>query len=81
MQSGEVRDDAKGVATDVTVTAYTQRPNGESYLTRAEYEAAVKALEDEALRVCSMLQGWTPGKQKGQAVDSSFVVPIVFRLR
>ena len=80
MQSGEVRDDAEGVAADVTVTAYTKKPNGESYLTRAEYEAAVKTLEDEALRVCSMLQGWTPGKKKGQAVDSYFVVPIVFRL-
>ena len=38
------------------------------------------ALDKEALRVINSLPKWTPGKQRGQAVNVSFTVPINFVL-
>lgn len=40
--------------------------------------SASKYLEAEAMRVVSAMPKWTPGKQKGEAVNVSFVVPINF---
>lgn len=37
-------------------------------------------LDKEALRVVSLLPKWTPGKQRGKAVNVSFNVPINFQL-
>ncbi len=37
-------------------------------------------LDDEALRVVSEMPEWQPGKQRGQAVNVSFTVPINFQL-
>jgi len=41
------------------------------------------ALDAEALRVIELLAqqpDWKPGKQKGEAVDVSFTIPILFKL-
>lgn len=38
-------------------------------------------LDQEALRVVSKMPDWTPGKQKGEAVNVRFNVPISFRLK
>lgn len=38
------------------------------------------ALDKEALRVVSSLPDWKPGKQKGEAVNSSYTVPVYFEL-
>lgn len=37
-------------------------------------------LNKEAIRVTSLAQGWTPGKQKGKPVRVSFTFPIKFKL-
>ena len=37
-------------------------------------------LNDEVLRVIKSSPKWTPGKQKGKAVDVSMVVPVEFKL-
>ena len=39
------------------------------------------SLDAEALRVVKLLSGWTPGKQKGQAVAVQYTVPINFALQ
>lgn len=38
------------------------------------------SLDEEAMRVIKTLSGWTPGMQRGKAVNVSFTVPINFRL-
>jgi len=38
-------------------------------------------LEAEAIRVVSLMEKWTPGKQKGQNVDVWFTIPINFVLQ
>jgi TonB family protein len=38
------------------------------------------ALDKEALRVVSSLPDWKPGKQKGEAVNVSYTVPVYFEL-
>jgi TonB family protein len=37
-------------------------------------------LDKEALRVVNTMPAWKPGKQKGEAVDVSFTVPVAFAL-
>lgn len=37
-------------------------------------------LDKEALRVVSMMPKWKPGKQRGQAVNVSYIIPIRFKL-
>ena len=37
-------------------------------------------LDAEALRVVGMMPEWIPGKQRGQAVDVKYTMPIMFRL-
>jgi TonB family protein len=39
------------------------------------------SLDAEALRVVGLLPAWKPGKQRGQAVDVSYTVPIEFVLQ
>ena len=39
------------------------------------------SLDQEALRVVGLLSGWTPGKQKGEAVRVSYTIPINFALQ
>jgi TonB family protein len=37
-------------------------------------------LDEEAVRVVSLLKGFIPGKQGGQAVDVYYMVPVNFSL-
>lgn len=39
-----------------------------------------KYLDEEALRVISILPAWSPGKQRGKAVPVSYIIPIKFVL-
>jgi len=39
-----------------------------------------QALDDEAIRVVNTIPDFTPGRQRGQAVDVSLIVPICFAL-
>jgi protein TonB len=39
------------------------------------------SLDAEALRVVGLLPAWKPGKQRGQAVDVAYTVPIEFILQ
>lgn len=41
---------------------------------------AQEALAQEALRVVSSMPAWTPGKQKGKAVNVRYNIPISFKL-
>ena len=38
-------------------------------------------LDDEAIRVVAIMPRWKPGKNKGQVVRTSFVLPIMFKLQ
>lgn len=38
------------------------------------------SLDAEALRIIRLMPAWTPGKQRGKAVDIKFTLPITFRL-
>ncbi len=38
------------------------------------------SLDSEALRVIKMLPRWTPGKQRGKAVEVSYLIPINFKM-
>ena len=43
--------------------------------------AAENALKDEAVRVIMAMPKWNPGTQGGEAVNVSFTLPVMFRLR
>lgn len=58
----------------------TGTPKDRDYITMEEYEAAQKACHDEALRVLKSMGKWNPGKIKGEAVRSHFIIPVTFRL-
>ena len=38
------------------------------------------SLDKEAVRVVSVMPKWKPGKQRGEAVNVKFTVPVAFRL-
>ncbi len=40
----------------------------------------IECLDNEAMRVISLLPQWTPGRQRGEVVNVSFAVPINFKL-
>ncbi|MBO4841687.1 MAG: energy transducer TonB [Bacteroidaceae bacterium] len=76
----EVRD-AEGEDPNVIVVARAQKEGDTQYLTRAEYNTACKALEEEAKRVVLTTSGkWEPGENNGQKVRCRFQMPLVFRL-
>jgi len=39
------------------------------------------ALDAEAIRVVNSMPDWKPGKQRGQAVDVAYTMPIEFTLQ
>lgn len=38
-------------------------------------------LDDEAVRVIKMMPDWTPGRQRGEAVNVKYTIPVTFRLQ
>ena len=78
--SQDVRD-VEGEDANVTVTSYKKKEGDTQYLSRAEYNTARKALEEEALRVVNLTSGkWKPAENNGKKVRSHFTLPINFRL-
>ena len=79
-EASDVRD-VEGEDPSITVVSYTQKEGDTQYLTRAEYNSARKALEEEVVRVILTTSGkWQPGEDKGKVVRCSFMLPISFRL-
>ena len=67
---------------ELRVQAYSsiEKNSGRTEVKVDAGDAAVKALEAEALRVVSSMPAWTPGMQDGKPVNTQFVLPITFRL-
>ena len=67
---------------ELKVQAYSsiEKNNGRTEVKVDAGDAAVKALEAEALRVVGSMPAWTPGMQDGKPVYTQFVLPITFRL-
>ena len=38
-------------------------------------------LDKEALRVINLMPKWKPGKQRGEAVNVKYTIPVTFRLQ
>ncbi|HNX80479.1 MAG TPA: energy transducer TonB, partial [Prolixibacteraceae bacterium] len=83
----------KFIATEVRYPPEAQKSNisGKVYVTfvvnslgKVEQEKIVKgvdpALDAEALRVVSSFPDWTPGRQRGKAVNVAYTLPIIFGL-
>ena len=49
--------------------------------TDAAGEDVDQSLRDEAVRVVTSMPKWTPGRQRGKAVDVKFSVPITFQMQ
>jgi len=43
--------------------------------------SGTQSLDDEAVRVVSLMPHWTPGKVKGEPVRVMYTIPLVFRLK
>ena len=67
---------------ELQVQAYSsiEKNGGRTEVKVEAGDAAVKALEAEAVRVVSSMPAWNPGMQGGKPVDTQYVLPIVFRL-
>ncbi|MDD4636171.1 MAG: TonB family protein [Bacteroidales bacterium] len=69
---------ARGEAGRVTVSFII---NKDGKVVNGQVERGVSTeLDQEALRVVSIMPNWTPGKLKGEAVDVRYMLPITFRL-
>ena len=82
-----------GKISDVSILKNTAKSNAEvrdvedkkeanaQYITREEFNAGSKALEEEVIRVIKAMDGkWNPAENKGEKVRSSYRLPINFRL-
>ena len=67
---------------ELNVQAYSsiEKNSGRTEVKVDASDAAVKALEAEALRVVGSMPAWIPGMQDGKPVYTQFVLPIMFRL-
>ena len=67
---------------ELKVQAYSsiEKNGGRTEVKVEAGDAAVKALEAEAVRVVSSMPAWNPGMQGGKPVYTQYVLPIVFRL-
>jgi hypothetical protein len=67
---------------ELQVQAYSsiEKNGGRTEVKVEAGDAAVKALEAEAVRVVSSMPAWNPGMQGGKPVYTQYVLPIVFRL-
>ena len=67
---------------ELQVQAYSsiEKNGGRSEVKVEAGDAAVKALEAEALRVVESMPKWNPGMQGGKPVYTQYVLPIMFRL-
>ena len=67
---------------ELKVQAYSsiEKNSGRTEVKVDASDAAVKALEAEALRVVGSMPAWTPGMQDGKPVNTQYVLPITFRL-
>ena len=67
---------------ELQVQAYSsiEKDGGRSEVKVDAGDAAVKALEAEALRVVESMPKWNPGMQGGKPVNTQYVLPIMFRL-
>ena len=70
----------------VTVTAMAQKAKeyqqaGKETPSPEEIESWSKSLEDEAIRVLSLMPKWEPAKQRGKVVRMKFTLPFTFRLQ
>ena len=67
---------------ELQVQAYSsiEKNGGRSEVKVDAGDAAVKALEAEALRVVESMPKWNPGMQGGKPVNTQYVLPIMFRL-
>ena len=67
---------------ELQVQAYSsiEKDGGRSEVKVDAGDAAVKALETEALRVVESMPKWNPGMQGGKPVNTQYVLPIMFRL-
>ena len=82
-QKEELLANSKNELDKIMVTAF-KNEKGEALSTdeiMALRAAAEKALKDEAVRVVSAMPKWNPGTQGGKAVNVSFTLPVMFRLR
>ena len=67
---------------ELQVQAYSsiEKNGGRTEVKVETGDAAVKALEAEALRVVESMPKWNPGMQGGKPVNTQYVLPIMFRL-
>ena len=67
---------------ELQVQAYSsiEKNGGRTEVKVEAGDAAVKALEAEAVRVVSSMPAWNPGIQGGKPVNTQYVLPIKFRL-
>ena len=67
---------------ELKVQAYSsiEKNSGRTEVKIDASDAAVKALEAEALRVVESMPAWKPAMNDGKAVATQFVLPITFRL-
>ncbi|MDE6721236.1 MAG: M56 family metallopeptidase [Bacteroidaceae bacterium] len=66
---------------NVTVTAQKGLADPEAEKKAQTEKEANKALEEEAIRVCSLMPKWEPAKQRGQSVRLQCAIPVTFHLQ
>ena len=61
------------------IVSFTVKKDGSIADTKVE-RSVNPYLDKEAMRVIAAMPKWKPGKQRGEAVNVKFTVPVAFRL-
>ncbi|MBR1788028.1 MAG: energy transducer TonB [Bacteroidaceae bacterium] len=65
---------------EIVVNAYKAKDDSPEEVTKEKKDKGRKALQEEAIRAVKSMPKWTPGREKGKAVRTKFVLPLIFRL-
>ena len=49
--------------------------------TQVVQSSGTQCLDDEAVRVVSLMPNWKPGKDKGEPVNVRYTIPVMFKLK
>ena len=71
-------------ASSTIVTAETNQAakdgDEEAIETMKAYYDAIEALKEEAVHVVRNMSRWEPGRQNGKRVETSYTLPVTFKL-
>ena len=82
MENIKYPEDAKKAGKDGRVIcSFIINKEGKVTEVHVAQSSGTQSLDDEAVRLVSLMPDWKPGKEKGEPVSVLYSIPVVFKLK